>query len=771
MLRLFKNMKSYLHYVVIIILLLVVQAFCDLALPDYTSKIIDTGIQNSGIEHIAPEWISEDEYALAEIFMTDEEKSEWENLYTHIESNGRYEYKDGLKKSQLEDADENLLTALLMNYQLSNVDEKTFREYFKTMVQDPNIDIDSMSTEDLMKMIPGVEITSHQAENTSGELVEYYDIRNVFKAMTESGKMQESDVMKVREEAEDKLSAVGSTMTKSMGIAFAKQCDTDAGLDIEKTQKTYLIISGLKMLAVALILTVCSVIAAYFASIVGSGVGRDLRGKVFSQVVSYSSTEMDKFSTASLITRSTNDIQQIQMVTIMLLRMVCYAPILAIGGIIKVVGTHSGMGWIIVLAVAVLVCIIAVLMGLALPKFKIMQKLIDKVNLISREILTGLPVIRAFGREKHEEKRFDEANKDLTKTMLFTNRVMTFMMPCMQMVMFGLSVLIVWVASHKIDNGTIQVGSMTAFITYSMMIVMSFLMLTMLAVMLPRAGVAADRVYEVTSTDSSIKNPERPEKISTEKGCVEFKNVSFKYENAEENAISDISFKAESGKTTAIIGSTGCGKSTLVNLIPRLYDVTEGEIDFNGVDIRKLDMKELRQAIGYVPQKGILFSGTIAENIKFGNENASDELVHESAEIAQATEFIEEKHDKYESFIAQGGSNVSGGQKQRLSIARAIAKEPAVYIFDDSFSALDLKTDSKLRKALAKKTKNAAVIIVAQRISTIKHADNIIVLDEGKITGMGTHSELIKNCDVYLQIAKSQFSEKELAEELGKESE
>lgn len=437
MLRLFKNMKSYLHYVVIIILLLVVQAFCDLALPDYTSKIIDTGIQNSGIEHIAPEWISEDEYALAEIFMTDEEKSEWENLYTHIESNGRYEYKDGLKKSQLEDADENLLTALLMNYQLSNVDEKTFREYFKTMVQDPNIDIDSMSTEDLMKMIPGVEITSHQAENTSGELVEYYDIRNVFKAMTESGKMQESDVMKVREEAEDKLSAVGSTMTKSMGIAFAKQCDTDAGLDIEKTQKTYLIISGLKMLAVALILTVCSVIAAYFASIVGSGVGRDLRGKVFSQVVSYSSTEMDKFSTASLITRSTNDIQQIQMVTIMLLRMVCYAPILAIGGIIKVVGTHSGMGWIIVLAVAVLVCIIAVLMGLALPKFKIMQKLIDKVNLISREILTGLPVIRAFGRERHEEKRFDEANKNLTKTMLFTNRVMTFMMPCMQMVMFG----------------------------------------------------------------------------------------------------------------------------------------------------------------------------------------------------------------------------------------------------------------------------------------------------------------------------------------------
>ncbi len=771
MLRLLKNMKSHLHYVVIIILLLVVQAFCDLALPDYTSKIIDTGIQNSGIEHIVPEWISDDEYALAEIFMTDEEKSEWENLYTHIESDNRYEYKDGLKKSQLEDADENLLTALLMNYQLSNVDEKTFREYFKTMIQDPDVDIDSMSTEDLMKMIPGVEITSHQAENTSGELVEYYDIRNVFKAMTESGKMQESDIMKVREEAEDKLSAVGSTMTKSMGVAYAKRCDTIAGLDIEKTQKTYLIISGLKMLAVALILTVCSVIAAYFASIVGSRIGRDLRGKVFSQVVSYSSKEMDKFSTASLITRSTNDIQQIQMVTILLLRMLCYAPILAIGGIIKVIGTHSGMGWVIVLAVAIILCIIAVLMFLAIPKFKIMQKLIDKVNLISREILTGLPVIRAFGREKHEEKRFDEANKNLTKTMLFTNRVMTFMMPCMQMVMFGLSVLIVWVASHKIDNGTIQVGSMTAFITYSMMIVMSFLMLTMLAVMLPRAGVAADRVYEVTSTDSSIKNPVNPEKISTEKGSVEFKNVSFKYENAEENAISNISFKAESGKTTAIIGSTGCGKSTLVNLIPRLYDVTEGEIDFNGVDIRKLDMKELRHAIGYVPQKGILFSGTIAENIKFGNKNASDELVHESAEIAQATEFIEEKYNKYESFISQGGSNVSGGQKQRLSIARAIAKEPAVYIFDDSFSALDLKTDLKLRKALAKKTKNAAVIIVAQRISTIKHADNIIVLDEGKIAGMGTHSELIRNCDVYLQIAKSQFSEKELAEEFGKESE
>lgn len=770
MLRLFKNMKSYWHFVVIIVLLLIVQAFCDLALPDYTSKIIDTGIQNSGVEHIVPEKINKEEYDIAEIFMTNDEKTIWENLYTYYDSDSQYELKDDLKDSDLEDADNTLSMPILMNYQLSNVDEETFKEYFKMMSPDSEMDVDSMTADDLISLMQGVEISYHDAEDDDGNMVRYYDIRNVFLSMTETGKMQESDIMNLRNEAEEAISSIGSTMTQSMGIAYAIQCDENAGLDMDKIQKSYLIVSGLKMLAVALVLTVCSIVAAYFASIVGSGVGRDLRGKVFSKVVSFSNSEMDKFSTASLITRSTNDIQQIQMVTIMLLRMVCYAPILAIGGIIKVIGTKSGMGWVIVLAVAILFCLIGILMVLALPKFKIMQKLIDKVNLISREILTGLPVIRAFGREKHEEKRFDEANQNLTKTMLFTNRVMTFMMPGMQMIMYGLSILIVWVASHKIDSGTIQVGSMTAFITYAMMIVMSFLMLSVLAVMLPRAGVSADRVHEVISTESSIKNPSVPEKISTEKGIVEFKNVSFKYENAEENAISNISFKAESGKTTAIIGSTGCGKSTLVNLIPRLYDVTEGEIDFNGVDIRKLDMKQLRQAIGFVPQKGVLFSGTIADNIRFGNDTASDELVRESASIAQATDFIEEKNDKYDSFISQGGSNVSGGQKQRLSIARAIAKEPSVYVFDDSFSALDLKTDSQLRKALSKKTKNAAVIIVAQRISTIKHSDNIIVLDEGKIAGMGTHNELLKNCDIYLQIAKSQFSEKELAKELGKES-
>ena len=517
-----------------------------------------------------------------------------------------------------------------------------------------------------------------------------------------------------------------------------------------------------KMVGMAFLMGIVTVLVGLFASRVGAGIGMTLRGKVFKQVVGFSNAEMDKFSTASLITRSTNDIQQIQMVSVMLLRMIAYAPILGIGGVLKVMQTGAGMGWIIVLAIVVILGYVMVLMSVTMPKFKLMQKLVDNVNLVSREILTGLSVIRAFGREKKEEERFDDANKDLTKTMLFTNRVMTFMMPGMMMIMNVLTVGIVWVGAHKIDAGTMQVGAMTAFITYAMMIVMSFLMLTMMSIMLPRAAVAADRIDEVIHTQSSIRDDENPQNLAVHDGVVRFDHVNFKYPGAEEDVLHDIDFVAEPGKTTAIIGSTGCGKSTLVNLIPRLYDVSEGSITLDGQDIRKIRMSDLREEIGFVPQKGVLFSGTIASNLRFGRDDATDEEIRLAAEIAQASEFIDAKDDKYDSAIAQGGSNVSGGQKQRLSIARAIAKNPKIFIFDDSFSALDLKTDAALRKALSDNVKDCTVIIVAQRISTILHADQILVLDDGRIVGKGTHEELMKSCEVYQQIAKSQLSAKEL---------
>lgn len=547
-----------------------------------------------------------------------------------------------------------------------------------------------------------------------------------------------------------------------MGAAYAVSCDKAAGIDIDYVQKSYLLFAGLKMLGMALLMGVVTVLVGFFASRVGAGIGMTLREKVFKNVVGFSNAEMDKFSTASLITRSTNDIQQIQMVSVMLLRMVAYAPILGIGGVLKVMQTGAGMGWIIVLAVVVILGYVMILMSAAMPKFKLMQKLVDNINLVSREILTGLSVIRAFGREKKEEERFDEANKDLTRTMLFTNRVMTFMMPGMMMIMNVLTVGIVWFGANKIDGGNMQVGAMTAFITYAMMIVMSFLMLTMMSIMLPRAAVAAERIDEVVRTESSIKNIDKPEKLTSHDGVISFEHVNFKYPGAEEDVLHDIDFVAKPGETTAIIGSTGCGKSTLVNLIPRLYDVTDGKILLDGKDIRNISMSDLREEIGFVPQKGVLFSGTIASNLRFGNDNATNEEIKKAAEIAQATEFIEAKDDKYESSISQGGSNVSGGQKQRLAIARAIAKKPKIFIFDDSFSALDLKTDAALRKALSENVKDSTVIIVAQRISTILHAEQILVLDDGKVVGKGTHEQLLKDCEVYREIAKSQLSAKEL---------
>ena len=554
------------------------------------------------------------------------------------------------------------------------------------------------------------------------------------------------------------------SMARQKAVLFVRNEYEALGMDLSGIQTRYLLVSGGKMALLSLLMMAASIGVSFVAARTAAGVSRDLRRKVFGKVVSFSNGEMDRFSTASLITRSTNDIQQVQMVLVMLLRMVLYAPIIGIGGIIRVTRTRTGMSWIIAVAVVVIMGVVLLLMAIAMPRFKMMQKLVDRLNLVSREILTGIPVIRAFGREKHEEERFDAANTSLMRTQLFTNRVMSFMMPVMMLVMNGITVLIVWAGAHGIDMGRLQVGDMMAFITYTMQIVMAFLMLTMISIMLPRAGVAAERIDEVLKTETSIveKKDVKDAKLDHAEGCLVFDDVAFRYPGADENALEHISFAARPGKTTAIIGSTGCGKSTLVHLIPRFYDVTEGKITIDGVDIRDISLDKLHSLIGFVPQKGVLFSGTIASNIRFGGDWITEEAMKEAADVAQAREFIETKPGGYDSPIAQGGTNVSGGQKQRLSIARAIAKDPKIFLFDDSFSALDYRTDVTLRKALNEKVKDAAVIIVAQRISTILHADQILVLDEGRIVGRGTHEELMESCEAYKEIARSQLSEAEL---------
>ena len=758
----FKNMLPYWKTIVIVIALLFVQAWCDLSLPAYTSDIIDVGIQNNGVEHVVPESLTEDEYKTAQFIMTEDECKTWESLYTL--KDGIYELSETSEK-KLDEVDEQMVLPLIMNYQMSAMEEDTFKGLIAKQMGKDESELADLTVEQIGQML-GTELKSFQQEKEDDDGNKYeatcVDVRPIFATMLENKMMDKDTILSMRDSMEDTIDTMGSSLVKAMGVAYAVSCDKAAGLDVDHIQKSYLLSAGLKMVGMAFLMGIVTVLVGLFASRVGAGIGMTLRGKVFKQVVGFSNAEMDKFSTASLITRSTNDIQQIQMVSVMLLRMIAYAPILGIGGVLKVMQTGAGMGWIIVLAIVVILGYVMVLMSVTMPKFKLMQKLVDNVNLVSREILTGLSVIRAFGREKKEEERFDDANKDLTKTMLFTNRIMTFMMPGMMMIMNVLTVGIVWVGAHKIDAGTMQVGAMTAFITYAMMIVMSFLMLTMMSIMLPRAAVAADRIDEVIHTQSSIRDDENPQNLAVHDGVVRFDHVNFKYPGAEEDVLHDIDFVAEPGKTTAIIGSTGCGKSTLVNLIPRLYDVSEGSITLDGQDIRKIRMSDLREEIGFVPQKGVLFSGTIASNLRFGRDDATDEEIRLAAEIAQASEFIDAKDDKYDSAIAQGGSNVSGGQKQRLSIARAIAKNPKIFIFDDSFSALDLKTDAALRKALSDNVKDCTVIIVAQRISTILHADQILVLDDGRIVGKGTHEELMMSCEVYQQIAKSQLSAKEL---------
>ncbi len=785
--KIFKNFLPYWKSVLAVIVLLVVQASCDLALPQYTSDIIDTGIQNSGIEHILPEKMTAEEYGYAQLFMKDKETELFRKAY---EKEGKYYTLSESGRENADELDDRLIIPIMMDYSMSMLPVDTFKEMLSSQTSgeaEPSagaVKYDDISVEKIGAMF-GVKLspftrTQTDADNNETE-IECVDTRPMFKKLIEGTqlsvgggletpvKIEKKQLLKSREAMQDEIDALGVDTMKSSGIAFAVKCDRGAGVDVDSIQTGYLWISGLKMLGIAFVLTVAAILVGFFASRVGASVGMDLRSKVFRNVIGFSNAEIDRFSTASLITRTTNDIQQIQMVAVMLLRMVLYAPIIGAGGIIKVVNTGANMWWVIALAVVAIMLTVAVLMGVAMPKFKLMQKLVDRVNLVSREILTGIPVIRAFGRERQEEERFDEANRDLTRTTLFTNRVMTFMMPIMTVIMNLVSVLIVWVASGQINDGNMQVGEMTAFITYSMQIIISFLMLTMMSIMLPRAAVAAGRIDEVVNTKSSITDSDKAETLSSHDGVVEFRDVEFKYPGAEENVLENINFTAKPGETTAIIGSTGSGKSTLVNLIPRLYDVTGGAILVDGKDIRKLTMSSLRDEIGYVPQKGILFSGTIESNLKFGNKEADQAEIEKAAQIAQATEFIEQKHDKYQSEIAQGGTNVSGGQKQRLSIARAIAKNPKIYIFDDSFSALDMKTDAALRRALSESVADSTVIIVAQRISTIMDAEQIIVLDEGKIAGIGTHEELLKSCEAYLEIAKSQLSEKELG--LGKDGE
>lgn len=660
-----KNMLPYWKSVIIILALLVVQAMCDLALPSYTSDIIDVGIQNSGVEHVVPEKITEEELQTAQFIMTDDEADVWKNLYK--EKDGYYELKD-LSEDKLNQADEELTVPLIMNYQMSAMEVDTFKKSIAAQMGMDEAQLADMSVEQIGQMMH-MELESFMQEKKDDDgntkTVECVDVRGVFSALLQSGAMTKDQIFSMRDDMEDTIDAMGSSLVKSMGVAYAVSADKEAGVDINQVQKDYLWMSGLKMVGMALLMGVVTVLVGFFASRVGAGVGRDLRDKVFKRVVRFSNAEMDRFSTASLITRSTNDIQQIQMVSTMLLRIVAYAPILGIGGVLKVIKTGAGMGWVIALAIIVILGYVMVLVSAAMPKFKLMQKLVDNINLVSREILTGLSVIRAFGREKKEEERFDDANRSLTKTTLFTNRIMTFMMPGMMLIMNVLTISIVWVGAHRIDSGDMQVGAMTAFITYAMMIVMSFLMLTMLSIMLPRAVVAAERIDEVIVTESSIHDADQTEAVTERNGVIRFDHVNFRYPGAEEDVLHDIDFIAEPGKTTAIIGSTGCGKSTLVNLIPRLYDVTGGKITLDGKDIRNIKMSDLREEIGFVPQKGVLFSGTIASNLRFGKEEATDEEIAKAAKIAQATEFIETKDDRYDSAIAQGGSNVSGGQKQR----------------------------------------------------------------------------------------------------------
>ena len=779
--KLFKFLKPYAGAVLAIVCILVVQAYCDLSLPTYTSDIVNVGIQQGGIDETVPDTISKKDLNHLLLLVQPDKQDIVKDAYT--ESTKNYDYKGTvmeLKSSVKEDEKKmDKLSDLLAKPMLlaagfdSGSDmTKKIEDQMRTQMK-KQVEAKQAEAKAKMEQAQAAATTPEaqaalaaQMQTAKSQMAEVpdfdkMDIYDMLRFMGDEGRA------KLVKQMNKKMDSMQDSIIEQAASSYIQDAYKHVGIDTDKIETNYILNTGAKMLALAFLGMAASIMVGLMASRVGAGVGRGLRENVFRKVVGFSNAEFDKFSTASLITRSTNDIQQIQLLIVMILRMVLYAPIMAVGGIWKVFHTNVSMSWIIGLAVVIIVIIVGFLFLVVMPKFKLIQNQVDKLNLVSREILTGLSVIRAFGTQKHEEERFDEANKDLTKTNLFVNRAMTFMMPLMMFVMNSITVLIVWIGGHSINDGVMQVGDMMAFIQYTMQIIMAFLMICMISVMLPRAAVSASRVDEVLTSETQICDPKQPKHIPKEgKGKVVFDHVCFRYPGAEEDVLHDISFTAEPGKTTAFIGSTGCGKSTLVNLIPRFYDVTGGKITIDGKDVREVSQHDLRDKLGYVPQKAVLFSGDIASNILYGNPDGSEAEMIEAAQIAQATEFIDQKKKKYKSPISQGGANVSGGQKQRLSIARAIAKHPDVYIFDDSFSALDYKTDATLRAQLKEKTADSTVMIVAQRISTILHADQIIVLEDGQIVGKGTHKELLRNCEAYYQIASSQLSEKELEEDL-----
>lgn len=730
---LFQNLWERKRAVAIVIVLLVVQALCELSLPNYTADIVDVGIQQNGVDSVAMREMSRDTYEWLMAFMNTDECAYVASCYEEGKDSYVLKHTIEADKDKIKKLEQTLQEPLVLTY---------FMEYGAKQTTDS-------------------QYTSMMGDAAEG-LVQVQKLKD-------AGVLQPTSLYEMRKKVSEQFGELGDTMTDQLSVAMVEKEYEALGYDMQKMQMQYLLHTGGVMILMTLGMLVAAVLLGFVSSKTAADIGRSLRQKVYTSVISYSGKEIDQFSTASLITRCTNDIQQVQMVEVMLLRLVLYAPVLAIGGIIMVSRTDTSMSWIIFIAVAVIIGVVLVLMKFSMPKFKMMQKLVDRLNLVSREILTGIPVIRAFSREEHEKERFQDANTALMETQLYTSRMMAWMMPIMMLIMNCITIAVVWFGAKGIAAGQMQVGDMMAFITYAMVIVMSFLLLTMMSIMLPRAGVAAERIQEVLCTKSSIEDAKTvaDDTMGQMRGELAFHDVCFAYPNAKSNVLDHLDFIAEPGKTTAIIGSTGCGKSTLLQLIPRLYDVTEGSITLDGIDIRKISQKKLRDAIGYVPQKAVLFSGDIRSNIKYADDGISDDVMIKAAGIAQATEFVEEKEKKYESHISQGGSNVSGGQKQRLAIARAIAKEPKIYLFDDSFSALDFKTDKALREALFMHAKDATILIVAQRISTILHADQILVLDDGKIVGKGTHQELLKTCQTYQEIAMSQLSQSEIEKTKG----
>lgn len=740
--KLLKFLKRHLLPVFIVLALLIIQAFCDLALPSYTSDIVNVGIQQSGIEDALPKVLSPNSYALLLSLLPSKDADVMEHYTLSSDVNDLPSSLRSISRDYSE------------FYVLEDLDAKE-QQALEASLAKPLM----LSTALSGNMGDMGEDINYSENLLGGDLglPEGVSLEQFFASLDQAGK--DAFLGQIYE----KLNELPDTILSQVGVLFVQNEYESLGIDMGKLSNNYILLAGAKMLGLALLSMACTIGVCYLAALIAAGVGRDLRDDVYRKVLSFSNEDIEKFSTASLITRTTNDITNVTMAIVMLLRIVFYAPIIGAGGIMKVFNTSSGMAWIIAVAVGAISLVMGTVYAIAMPKFKGMQKLVDKLNLVSREILTGLGVIRAFGTHKYEEERFDKANVDLMKNGLFINRTMSLMMPVMMLIMNGITLLIVWNGAHSIDAGSLQVGDMMAFIQYTMQVIMAFLMITMVSIMLPRATVSAERIDEILSTDSSIAEPKKVLGVEQDKkGVVEFRDVSFHYPDGDEDVLEHISFTALPGQTTAIIGSTGSGKSTLINLIPRLYDATGGEVLVGGVNVKEQGLKSLRKEIGFVPQKGLLFSGTIESNIKFANDSLSDEAMKKAASIAQATEFIESNPLGYSRSIAQGGTNVSGGQKQRLSIARALANNPDIFIFDDSFSALDYKTDAALRRAIKENTENKTVIIVAQRISTISNAEQIIVLDDGKIAGIGTHKDLLDSCEVYRQIALSQLSEEEL---------